>query len=316
MELSTEQIEKTLAAFRGRQTPIAAQAWSAELAQSPELATEVQTYNTILDGLAAQANLNFQTQIEQLEGAAANDDDAELIEWYYLGELSPARMERVEIRAAHDPAFAQLMTASKSLYDGFASLRSMNFKAQMADWESQNTREVKTETAKVVTLPKRKPILRRLAIAAAVLLVAGFGLRWYASQNFSTNTLVAQAQVEPRTGSLLSARGAQADPVKVLKEDIQSAYKQLEVGNYEAAQTAFTLLQKRVADEVPNGPRKQALIDNLAWNTLLAQIGSDGMTAKHQTQLKAFAENTQFNYRNQATDLLEKTESLWYRIGN
>ncbi|MEM9931148.1 MAG: hypothetical protein AAF840_15120 [Bacteroidota bacterium] len=311
MELTTEQIEQAEDAFYGRLNAEEQASWASSLAASPALAEEVQRYQQLWSGFAAQANQDFSNRMPQLDEEQAQQDDEELVDWYYRGLLGSAQIARVEARASRDLTFGELMTSSKALYEGFEKLRSNAFRAQMADWEKKQA----DESAKVVPIQKKRSPLRWLAVAASVLLVLGFGLRFYAAQNYNTNKLVADAQVEPRTGSLMAARGAEEDPLKTLKEDIQSAYAQLERGNYEAAQTAFTLLATRVQNKAPEGPRRQALLDNLAWNSLLAQIASAGMTENNRNRLEAYASNAQFNYREQAKELLEQTGSFWYRIG-
>ena len=136
--------------------------------------------------------------------------EEEKIEKYLHGQLEGRDLEAFLQQLSEDKAFREKVEDFKFLYQGMEKLG-----RQAALLEEAEAIEA---SLKPPTLPLKAKLyprrwLRRLAAAAAILLLVFFGLQWYATAHFSNEALAESAYRKPATPNNLRNLNGQASPL-------------------------------------------------------------------------------------------------------
>jgi hypothetical protein len=249
--------------------------------------------------------LHFEEQgakFAEMDAGWQATDDAEIVEWYLKGELSPANQQTVETRKANDPAFAQLLDEQAQLSSGFLNLKDDDFRQQLRKWE----KEAQKPTAKLHNL--RSNWLRLGAIAASVLILMVAGASWFSQQNYSDEALVERFYKQPPTGNTM---GAGTTEEEAYLKSFAAAHNALESKDYPQAARLFSALSTQLPPENLNTEDLKYYQDNLDWSIVLAKIGEGKPEAEINARLERIIGDEQHTYYREAVALKKDLGSFW-----
>lgn len=229
-------------------------------------------------------------------------DDAELVEWYLNGALSPANQQTIETRKANDPAFAQVLQEQAQINSGFLDLKDDDFRQQLRKWEVEEEKP----TARLRGLKANWKRLGAIAASVLILMVAGAG--WFAQQNYSDEALVARFYKPPPTGNTMGAGAAQAEDYLA---SFAAAHEALENKNYEAAAQLFAALSTELPPENFAAEDLKYYQDNLDWSIVLAKVGEGKPAAEIKARLEQIIGQEEHTYYREAVALEKALASLW-----
>ena len=286
--------EEELAKFEGR------------MQQEESLRQEVAAYRPMLEGFAALRSENFRQKMQEWEGewARANTDDTELIEWHLDGDLAGEARSRVEQRIEEDEAFAREVAAYRQVREGFSAARAASFRNKMEQWEKEEAQPAR---------PRLKPLWPRLAAAAAVLLLLGFGFNWYARANFSAGA-IAEANYQPPLGG--ATMGDEPVAGDAISQGFEAAHALFEQKQYPAAYRAFDGLLAQLPAAPVDELTRTYLRENSEWSRLLAALAMEKPPMDVQAEALRIASISGHEFQEPAQALLRKLQSPLYRWVN
>ncbi|NUO01220.1 MAG: hypothetical protein HUU01_11455 [Saprospiraceae bacterium] len=255
----------------------AAARFEAQLAKDDTLQADTAQYRRLFDGLAA---LRSQAYSDKIAGWEA---EAQLIE--------------------NEAALAPVL-------EGLAALRSEQLRDKMTGWETVHQSAATTEkTAIVKTL--RPVFVRRLAVAASILLLAGAGLSWYASQRYSAESLVADYYRMPNVGNTM---GSEQTMQGRLGARFAEAHRLMEKKSYAEALIAFgevlTLSRSAGLDET----RMRYYSDQVSWNRVLILLAQGAAEPELRAALDKVLDDPKNEYHPKAVALKEQLDSFWRKL--
>ena len=263
---------------------------------------EVEAYRQLFEGFHALRSENFRQEMKswETEWEQANTDDTELIEWYLTGELTGKARTRIENQMEEEEQFAREVAAYRQLHEGFTAARSEDFRQQVSSWEK--------EQAAV-----RRRLWPRLAAAAAILLLVGFGFRWYVQANFSTEAIVATYYQPPLEGATMGEGPLEQEAAG---RSFAAANRLFQKGDYPGAYLAFDALLNQLPDVSIDNLTRSYLREQSEWSRLLSALAMDPPPFNIQEEARRIAAEDGHEFQSQAKRLLRKLQSPFYRLAN
>jgi len=255
----------------------AATRFKAQLETDEVLQTDTTQYRRLFDGLSA---LRSQAYADKFAGWEA---DAQLAE--------------------NEAEYAPLL-------EGLAALRSEQLRGKMTGWEAAHYAAAPAgKTAVVKTL--RPVFVRRLAVAASILLLLAAGLSWYATGNYSAESLVESYYRMPNIGNNM---GSEQTLRNRLESRFADAHRLMEQKSYSEALIAFgevlTLSRAAGLDE----SRMRYYSDQVSWNRVIILLAQKAPEAEVRAALEQVAGDPQNEYREKAVELQKQLDSFWRRL--
>ena len=301
-------IEKIDRYLSGAMPPPEQEAFEAELRQEAGYREEVAAYRRLYEGLTAARAEAFRQQMAAWETAVATEGELELIDWYLNGELQGAGRAAFEARLAQDAALAAELEAYRQLQEGFQAARGEAFREKIQHWESQQAPKSRLRPA------SRRPLLFRLAAAAAVLLILGLSLRWYAKVNYADTALAAQFYQAPLSETTLG--DSRRPGLDEMAQAFEQAHARFQQDDFPAAFAAFeALLQLLPAAELDPFNR-QYYQEQADWGRLLAALAMPAPPLDVSAEAQRIAADERHEFQAQAAELARKLRSPLYRWAN
>jgi len=270
------------------------------------------------------------------------DYDIATIEQYLAGQLEAGAAARFEAQLERDETLRTDTGQYRRLFDGFAALRSQTYQDKIAGWEAE-AQLVETETefapvleglaalrseqlrgkmtgweaahqaeapfVKTAVVKTLRPVfVRRLAVAASILLLAAVGLSWYATGNYSAEHLVESYYRMPNIGNTM---GGEQTLRNRLESRFADAHRLMEQKSYAEALIAFgevlTLSRSAGLDEA----RMRYYSDQVSWNRVLILLAQKAPEAEVRAALEKVAGDPQNEYQGKAGELQKQLGSPW-----
>lgn len=255
----------------------AAARFEAELERDETLRIDTAQYRRLFDGLAA---LRSQTYNDKFAGWEA---EAQLVE--QETELAP-------------------------VLEGLAALRSENLRYKMAGWETAH--QTRAPAGKAAVIKTLRPVfVRRLAVAASIILLMGVGLSWYATMNYSSERL---AEISYRMPNIGNTMGGEQTLRSRLESRFADAHRLMEQKSYSEALIAFgevlTLSRAAGLDET----RMRYYSDQVSWNRVIILLAQGAPEAEVQAALDKVIADPQNEYQGKAEALKAQLDSFWRRL--
>ncbi|MCB0638128.1 MAG: hypothetical protein KDC54_15975 [Lewinella sp.] len=295
-----EQLERQ---HRGLLSPAEATALDTALQESA-LASDAAAYRQLWRGFDAWMAEDFRGRMEGWSTGWATHEDAELIEWYLQGQLSPTNQERLERRLAEEPVLAAHLQDQRRLQGGFAAMQTEAFSEKVRSWSAGEPAE-----AKVRPLVSRRRPWRRWTAAAAVLLVLmALGGNWYSNYRFSDTALFDRYYQAPATGTTL---GSSQDVRTAFVQDFAAAHENLQEDNVTLATEQFSRLLGQLPALDLDELDARYYRDNLEWSLILARLRQGEQSKDLKASVDVIAADSRHTYQAEAQALSHDLSSLW-----
>jgi hypothetical protein len=151
-------------------------------------------------------------------------------------------------------------------------------------------------------------------VAASVVLLLGTAAAWWASQQYSTGELVAEAYAAPKASGTM---GGQENQASLLEKQFESAHLLFKNADYEAAAREFDLVIKQLEANPALFDKltQRFYLDNARWTGLLAQFAAGQISDEaFSEKLDAFANDPASDYAEKAKELKACLGSFWRKI--
>jgi hypothetical protein len=286
-------LAKFEAAFFGRLSNEEAQALAQQLHSRPDWQEEVGVYEQLWLGLASLREEALRAQLRDWEAEAATYDEAELLEWYFQGQLSPANQTYIDQRRGQDPEFANRFAQYQQTYAGLEILGDEYFRKQIQQWDQA---PASTRQAKVAPLRQYR---RLLTLAASLLLLLVAGTLWL-NRDAKPTALLEELYTYPVTGSTLGANDtAEAEYLSAFA----AAHQSFQQEDYPQAAEQFTRLGTAVPPAGLAEDDVRYYQDNIEWMIVLARYGAGQLDGDFSLRLRSIADNHQHRFQQQAQQL-------------
>ncbi len=275
------------------------------------------------------------------------DYDIATIEQYLAGQLGAEQAARFEAQLATDEALKADTAQYSRLFDGLNALRSQAYRDKIAGWEadtqlaesrttlapildglaalrSEGLRDQmlvweKAHQSETVDLPKKetpvrtlRPVfVRRLAVAASILLLICVGAGWYAASNYSTDTLVADYYRMPNIGNQM---GGEQTMRSRLESRFAEAHQLMQDKSYAEALKAFGEVQSLSRSAGLEDADVQYYSDQVSWNRVLILMAQQVSDEELRAALDQVVSNPENEYREKAASLKQQIDSHWRRL--
>ncbi|MCB0572746.1 MAG: hypothetical protein KDC66_23420 [Phaeodactylibacter sp.] len=301
-----EPIERYLL---GQMEPAERVAFEALLQADEGHRAEVENYRRLFGGFAAIRSEAFRKLALLWEAEAdAASDEVELIEWYLNGQLQGPGRNAFEERMLSDEHLAGEVEAYRQLHYGFSAARSEVFRDKLEGWESAKSSPVALKAA------SRRPLLYRIAAAAAaVLLLAGFGLNWYANSHYSRPALVASYYQPPRSETIM---GNDQPTLTTIAQQFTRANELFQKQHYAEAYQAFDGLLGSLPAAGLDKFNHQYFLEQSEWNRLLAAMAMDTPPLDPAGEARRIAGADGHEFQAEAKRLSRQLQSVWYKWAN
>jgi len=273
------------------------------------------------------------------------DYDIATIEQYLAGQLEAGAAARFEAQLERDETLRMDTGQYRRLFDGFAALRSQAYQDKIAGWEAEAqlveneaafapaleglaalrseqlrdkiagweaAHQIETPAEKSAIVKTLRPVfVRRLAVAASILLLVAVGLSWYATGNYRAEHLVESYYRMPNIGNTM---GGEQTLRNRLETRFADAHRLMEQKSYSEALIAFgevlTLSRSAGLDEA----RMRYYSDQVSWNRVLILLAQGAPEAEVRAALEQVVGDTQNEYREKAEALKAQLDSFWRRL--
>lgn len=295
--------------LQGKLTPDEQQAFDVRIQSDAALASEVEAYRSLLEGMNALQAQDFNETLSSWENEwdSAKEEDIELILWYLTDKLEGKQITQVEQRILVDTAFAEKVEQYKTILEGFGAIQMAEFSATIRGWEQETTPSTKTNEAEIIPMTKR---LRWLAVAASVLVLLFTGY-WYAQSNYSNTAIIADMYSGPRDSSVMGDnQGIQG----TIDQQFRQAHQLFNDKKYEASINAFDALLEAIPNTDLDNFTKEYYTESAEWTQILAQLAKDGKTDTLKENVANIANKDGHDHQKEAKALLSKLNSFWKQI--
>ncbi len=289
-------------------------------------AEEVTNYTSLFTGFQTEMDTMFQQKLLDWNQKWEANDELELMEMYLFQQLGPHATAKFEEKLVADPEFAQRFAQQRLLWEAMNSTREQQFEQKLNEWSK--TAEAKAETenktnlsanipaaspeAKVVGINRFRQIKwQRWAAAASFLLILFVGLRFTVGSGYDNNSLAAAAYQAPPEDITMSDQTLTKD--NIVKE-FDKAHRLLAQGDFGAAESAFDRLRDMLPDSELSDFDAQYYRENIDWNDLLAELGSNQLEANFDQRLEGIASNESHAYQESASQLKRQLNSIWRKF--
>ncbi|RMG87536.1 MAG: hypothetical protein D6714_02200 [Bacteroidetes bacterium] len=238
--------------------------------------------------------------------------DIETIKTYIDGQLPEAEKRNFERALQSDPVLKDEVAAFRKIMTGLRLLNEEEFGKQVRKWSGEYA--ARNRTARKKTL---RPLLRKIAVAAGILLFLGIAAYEWATVNYSNEALVSDLYQAPPPNTTM---GQAADPLlKPLHQLFMTMHTDFQQGNYEKAREDLDNLTRILAS---NRDKMDALSwkfyhENVEWTRVLLMLKT------HQTadpafkkQLDQIADDPRNGYAPQARKLRQALSSFWRKMAD
>lgn len=302
-------IEKIDRYLTGAMPPGEQEAFEAELQQEEGYRSELAAYQRLYEGFTAARAESFRHQMPGWETSLAADSQVELIDWYLNGELHGPGLAAFEAHLERDEAFAREVNAYRQLREGFEAVAGEAFRGKIHAWEEAQPARPALRVA------SRRPLLYRLAGAAAVLLVLGLALHWYAQANYAHPALVASYYQAPRSETVMG-NGSQPGLSEVA-QSFEQAHALFQEPDFPAAYQAFdALLNNMLPSAELDNFNRQYYQEQAEWGRLMAVLAMPDPPFDARAEAKRIAAAEGHEFQPKAAALSRKMQSAWYRWAN
>lgn len=225
-------------------------------------------------------------------------DILEKIEQYLRGRMTETERLDFEREMAADVPLREEVEAYRKIFDGFQAARSDQFAEKLLQWDAESDQAA--TPAKVVSI---RHFLRPLAAAAALLLLVGIGLRWYAVKHYSDKAIVASMYVAPNLSGTMGDAGQASE--SSFMTFVKSGNRDVTNGLYGTAllkfEHALDILPEAGFDEFT----QKYWRDNLSWSMALSRLAKGD--PQWELDVQRIANDNSHEYRQKALELQDRT---------
>jgi anti-sigma factor RsiW len=301
-------IEKIDRYLTGEMPPGEQEAFEAQLQQEEGYRSALAAYQRLYEGFSAARAESFRRQISDWEARLAADSEVELIDWYLNGKLQGPGLAAFEARLERDAAFSVEVNAYRQLQEGFQAVAGEAFINKIHAWEAAPQQQPALRVA------ARRPWLYRLAVAAAVLLVVGLALHWYAQANYTHTALVASYYQAPRSETTMG-NGSQPGLSEVA-QFFEQAHALFQQPDFPTSYQAFDALLNMLPMADLDSFNRQYYQEQAEWGRLLAVLAMPDPPIDAQAEAKRIAAAEGHEFQQKAAEMSRKLHSVWYRWAN
>lgn len=246
-----------------------------------------------------------------------NFNDIAQIEAYLLGHMEEEDRQAFDLQLASDAVLREEVAAYRKIFSGLKGMREEKFAANVAAWAAEaraNDNAQIVNGDQLLTVSRGAVIrrmYRRIAVAAAVLLVLGMATVWMVSRQYTGEKLVAGAYVAPLSGGTMGGQGTQTGD---LEKQFQEAHRLFKDGDYgEAAEQFGTFVRALEANpDAFDSLTRKTYLDNTRWTMLLSQFAAGQLPEQEFMQaLKNIAADPASDYATKAQELRKDLRSFW-----
>lgn len=235
----------------------------------------------------------------------------EHIKSYLEGSMSNPELQDFKSQLAADITLQQEVEAYKTIFDGFQYLGEEDFEQEVTKWGADL--RGKNVTVPISGNAKRFSLYKKLALAASIVLLVGFGMSWWGSQNYSDAVLADNYYSAP------ISEGTMGDSPDVLLKPLhklfEKAHQQFQDGEYEKAIQSFMDLEavlqsnEQQMDKLSFNYYKE----NVEWTLILAFLKT-GQPSSLEKPLNTITNNPNHGYTEQAGELKNDLASFWRKF--
>lgn len=246
-----------------------------------------------------------------------NYNEISEIEAYLRGRMSGAERRAFDEQMATDEAMQSEVAAFRQIFTGLDGLREASFSEDVGQWVAEakaksedNIKPIHTG-AKVRQLsPSSWRTGRRLAVAASIALLLGFGAAWWGGGQYSDAAIVERGYVPP-LGSATLGDGPELEEVEKQFEDAHELFQNEK--HAEAAQ-AFASFRSTLENNPSlfDGLTRKFYLENTEWTGLLARFAAGEISeSEMKNELEKIAADPASEYAGKAKEMLEDLGSFW-----
>ncbi len=230
------------------------------------------------------------------------EQNLENIKAYLDGSLSDSELSDFKSQLASNPELKQEVAAYQTIFKGFQHLEQEDFEREVAKWGA----DLKEKNV-VVGIRKAGVLYRRIALAASIILLLGFGMSWWGTKNYSNEALADKFYSAPISSQTM---GDSTDELlKPFYKLFEKAHEQFQAGTYEKAIRTFNDL---IAILESNPGKMDELSfkyykENVEWTSVLAGLRMDQLD---ENLLSQIANNHNHGYTEQAQNLESDLNSI------
>lgn len=245
-----------------------------------------------------------------------NYNDIEHLEAFLQNRMDEPTRRAFEQQLNRDPTLQKELEAYRKIFSGLHGLNEEHFAAEVARWAGQKKsskspkqkimKQKKKQRAKVKPL---RPVLRKIAIAAGVVLLIAAGILWLQSRQFTNEQLAVKAYIAPLSGQTMGV--AQGD-ASVLVEQFETGHQLFQEGKYEEAAATLKSFISGVETNKGafDGLTLNFYMQSAQWTMLLAEFAEGKISKeKMKTILAVFSKDPNSEYSKKAIQLLKALDA-------
>lgn len=239
----------------------------------------------------------------------------EHIKSYLNGALTETEKQAFQEQMADDITLQKEVEAYQTIFNGLNHLADDNFEEEVIQW-SNSLRDKKLSLSLQNGKVKRSILFRRIAIAASIVLLAGFGLSWWSSQNYSNDALADQFYSAPLSTQTMGNN--QDALLKPLHKLFEKAHEQYQNQEYQKASQTLNDLSAILKgnEQQMDALRFKFYKENVEWTSILTDLKLGRFTSSSEKLLSEIANNSKHGYNEQAKSLQNDLNSFWRSLGN
>jgi hypothetical protein len=219
----------------------------------------------------------------------------ERIEAYLNGTLDPAQRTEFEQQLLADEALQKEVNRHRKAAFAINYGRSQALKSRL----TMIDKELAEPT---ISASRRIPLYRRIAVAASVLILIAAGAHFYAHRTYSSHAIATHYFAS----SQIDAFRGQDDNVNTLANKFVEAEKLFQEGKYESAAQEYQVIIKE----------DSLLKEQAEWNLALSYYAVDPASPQFKLLFDRMLADTQHDYHQQAKELHETMQDLFYKLVN
>lgn len=258
----------------------------------------------------------------------------EYIEAWFTGQMDEATRKAFEAQLTKDEELRQEVEAYEKIFMGFTALRDEHFASEVARWAKQSSAQKKTQSKQTKTMKGKtassmkkprhshlatyrslRPMMVKLAVAAAVMLMLIAAFWVYQSRQYTNEKLASKVYVPMLSSNTM---GASDEKGQALLQSFEQAHELFQQGKYEEASDAFKAFITSVENNrnVLDPLTRQVYLENAQWTALLSDFAAGKIPDdKMMKILSVLSRDTTSAYSGKAKELQEALQSSW-RKGN
>ena len=216
----------------------------------------------------------------------------EQIEAYLAGKLNSDDLASFEKQLASDV----------TLRDEVERHRKAEVAIQYGFQQAMKQRLQRIDTEMPTTVRGRRIWIRRLAAAAASVLIVAAGIELYAYKNYRHAAIAEHLFALSSTGQ---SRGTENETT-TLTSQLAEAQRLFLAGNYDQARDYYLVVIKE----------NSLLREKAEWNLLLCYFAMDPGSPQFKMLLKKILDDPAHSYHSKALTLQDRMSTVWYHLVN